>query len=199
MYPIKLDKGQAASRYGKPFVASMMRDRNQVLMTEDQDRLALRVKAVRDGWIVPFRYEWVYVIHDGNGITKVGRSYTPRKRLLGIQTSTPMDLHFYAAAVFGRGGAPSCEVDAHRHLKTKGCHKRGEWFEVQPGEAFEYIKSVAQKHGGTTELDRHHADQLELWQIFQIIRKDDRSILEAAAEAKAELEWVQSEMKARGR
>lgn len=197
MYPMKLDRGQAASRYGKAFVKMMMRESPVIMMDERQDVLALRVKAVRENRITPYENEWVYVIHNGCGMSKIGRSYHPRSRFRALSSSSPMELHFYGAAVFGHGGAAICEKAVHRHLAASGHHRKGEWFEVAPGEAFAAVRQMAPKSSGTLDFAgvKQRAD--DLFPLFEVMTiKDDEPRVIRARKARDEFDWVVSAMDA---
>ena len=190
MYPIKLDRGQAASRYGKPFVSAMMRDTYTVTMDEKQDRIALQVKAIRDEHVTPFVNEWVYVIHDGGHRTKVGRTYSPRSRYNSLCSNSPVALHFHGALVFGHGGAAVCEKAVHRKLSAAGHHSKGEWFDTPPDYAFSIVKQLAPKSLGVTDL-RGAYDRCEaMMPIFESIARDDEPRIIKARKGREDFKWV---------
>ena len=195
MYPLKLDRGQAASRYGKTFVKMMMRESPIIFMEERQDIMALRAKAMRENRITPYHNEWVYVIHNGQGLTKIGRSYMPRQRFSALCAGALMDLYFFGAVVFGHGGAPICEKAAHRRLKEDGHHKKGEWFEISPQDAFRLVKTIAPKSLGTTDLAGVKSRADELFPLFEAMTmKEDEPRVLRARKARDEFNWVVAQM-----
>lgn len=190
MYPLKLDRGQAASRYGKSFVNMMMRESPVIMVSREQDRMALTMKAIRENRITPFDLEWVYVIHDGNGMSKVGRSHTPRSRFNNLSCGSPVPLHFHGALVFGHGGPAVCEKAMHRKLQADGKHRKGEWFEVCPAEAFKMLRGMAPQYNGTADLVATFDTHDKLMPIFEVMAVNDQPRVIRSRRAREEMLWV---------
>lgn len=192
-YPLKLDRGQARSRYGAPFVSMMMRDQTTIVMDERQDWVAMRIKAIREGHITPFEYEWVYVVHNGMGRCKVGRSFYPRTRFNALNSSSPVPLQFHGAMIFGgRGGAATCEKAVHRKLSAMGRHSKGEWFDVDCAEALSLVQEAGVKSNGTSNLSGAFAQFEEIMPIFKAMAADDEPRRIKADKCRAEFLWVMS-------
>jgi hypothetical protein len=85
----------------------------------------------------------VYVITNNNGMSKIGISRTPEKRLATLQTASPYKLRMtYLAA---HSHAERVEQEAHKLLK--GNRSYGEWFLCAPGIAEDAVNRAAARIG----------------------------------------------------
>lgn len=67
----------------------------------------------------------LYIIKaEGCDLVKVGSSKVPSRRLVALQTGSPLRLHIHRYIV----GAAIFEKDIHLDLTARGLHSHGEWF-----------------------------------------------------------------------
>ncbi|MGB7244278.1 MAG: GIY-YIG nuclease family protein [Sulfitobacter sp.] len=123
-----LTRHDAQKEYGPRFVEIMMKDEKSIVMTDKQLNLAKRWKLLYEGHFSPFSYDYVYVISNDKGSTKVGTTSLPRSRFNQLQSGSPDDLYLDHAIVLRKGAGRNLEKTAHRKLAAAGLHKRGEWF-----------------------------------------------------------------------
>jgi predicted GIY-YIG superfamily endonuclease len=85
----------------------------------------------------------VYVITNNNGMSKIGISRTPEKRLATLQTASPykLDMTYLAA----HSHAERVEQEAHKLLKKHRSH--GEWFACAPCIAEDAVNRAAARIG----------------------------------------------------
>lgn len=64
---------------------------------------------------------------------KIGFSRKPRARLHELQIGSPEELRFHLVCWLSTTeNATQLEATCHRFLKERGCHVRGEWFDLDP-------------------------------------------------------------------
>lgn len=83
---------------------------------------------------------YVYVIGPKDGLQKIGRSVSPKKRLKTLQSGSPLKLHVHFTLQHARAGA--VEIAAHRVLHADRVH--GEWFRVSPGVAIAAVHTAVE-------------------------------------------------------
>lgn len=125
----RLTRAEALERYGSGFVKSFMKDGLPAIDLTAAQRVGLEEwRIVRNKLVYPFRYDYVYVVADGQGHYKVGNSIAPTKRLSSMQTGSSISLTFIGALICQPNTARNIERAAHTWLKKGGYHWRGEWF-----------------------------------------------------------------------
>lgn len=191
MYPLKLDKGQAASRYGKEFVRAMMKTQDVIYIDETQDEKALLAKAIREGHVRPFFLDWVYVVSNGGSFIKVGRSNWPKSRFTSLQTGTPHPLKLEAAGAFRGYSAAGPEKEIHRQLTKAGIDRRNEWFECSPATAKAALRKVCASYRGTMNLSKEYDFSVSIFPYFRATHiKEHPRLVDDAERKRGEIEWV---------
>ena len=87
-------------------------------------------------------HAFVYVIGDPQGPQKIGMSFNPSKRLIGIQTNNSGTLVIASATSVPWPLVREVERFAHWLLREQ--HARGEWFSVSPEAALDAVKQATQ-------------------------------------------------------
>lgn len=92
--------------------------------------------------------DFVYVITDEHGMSKIGFSSDPRARLAMLQTASAHPLRLMSVIPMGRH-AYAVEQEAHAMLDT---HRvTGEWFNVSPNVATAAVYGAAERLGVTMD------------------------------------------------
>jgi hypothetical protein len=74
---------------------------------------------------------------------KVGIARAPKKRLADFQTASPYELRIALDVIlWSREFAADTERACHEIAKAAGCHRRGEWLDLDPSEAVGLIGSA---------------------------------------------------------
>ena len=87
--------------------------------------------------------EFVYIITstENKGVSKIGRSRDPKKRLKNLQTGSPYKLHIqYTYGLLTRKSCLALERRVHKLLKAD--HLSGEWFNVEAKDAELVINEI---------------------------------------------------------
>ena len=90
-----------------------------------------------------YKAEFVYVITSAEniGVSKIGRSRDPEKRLKGLQTGSPHKLHIeYTYGLFTKKSCLALEGRIHRLLTAE--RLSGEWFNISAKDASLLINNI---------------------------------------------------------
>lgn len=88
-------------------------------------------------------YYHLYIIKaKGCDLVKVGSSKVPSRRLIALQTGSPLKLHIDRYIV----GAAIFEKDIHLDLTTRGLHSHGEWFHES---CIPFVMDYIQRHASS--------------------------------------------------
>jgi Meiotically up-regulated gene 113 len=88
---------------------------------------------------------FIYVIGPIEGPQKIGLSGDVEKRLQTLQTGSPLDLQIHHKEPIGSKQVRNLEKKIHTELNHK--RKRGEWFDLTPTEAKEFVIFFAIRYG----------------------------------------------------
>ncbi len=88
----------------------------------------------------------IYVIHSSAGISKIGISINPKRRLVALQWANPTEKLTLEWTFAGKWSQIAmAEKVAHRMLDRK--RLKGEWFKTSPRDAIEFVKKALQESG----------------------------------------------------
>lgn len=91
-------------------------------------------------------YTWLYVVEHEHGYYKIGHSENPKSRASQLQVGSPYEIKLWLMAKFLNddlvGGEPELEEQIHERFDSG--HVRGEWFEADRDEIYQYLGKEAE-------------------------------------------------------
>lgn len=84
---------------------------------------------------------YVYVIASAVGVTKIGVANSPKFRLAGMQSGSPVPLSLFNSIKVPHLLAQ--QVEARCHKKLAEFHSHGEWFKVSPDIAWKCVQECS--------------------------------------------------------
>lgn len=185
-----ITRDKAALRYGEAFVEHVMGGKAEVWVTPSQDKMLLTYRSVKYERFVPYRFNTLYVMQaDGSHRCKVGITQSPKRRLSGIQTSSPDRMCLRHVVLFEHGGAREAERAAHKALAH--CRVSGEWFDASVEEIMLTLSGVLDR------ISNRPVSLSDAWnkseqseQIFRAVWSGDAVRMRDMTDAKNEFLWL---------
>lgn len=190
---------EARGQFGQKFVDIMMRDRATISISDEQIAKASLWKMLHEGKFRPFSYDYVYVMSNGRGQVKVGFTMSPPSRLAAMQTGSADSLSFSDIIVCRAGGGRNIEKAAHRMLKGRSKHIRGEWFSEEG--VVEMVREMVDLKYQTTciHLEAAWEGAEKMVGIARKALSDDERALEQMSLDRSNFLYVATLMRLKGR
>ena len=130
-------------KYGPEFVRMLMRGKDEITITENEDIAIKKWEMLKARHFVPFAYDYVYIFVADTGMCKVGVTNGVRARLGTIRSASPVAIEFHNALLFGGNDGRNAERSIHTGLRKMGIHEKGEWYNGPPERIWEWMKEHA--------------------------------------------------------
>lgn len=94
-----------------------------------------------------FGHTWLYVVEHEHGYYKIGHSNSPQRRVSQLQVGSPYEVCLWLMAKFLNDqineSAPDVEEELHNQFNSGLV--RGEWFEADRNEIYQYLACEAKE------------------------------------------------------
>lgn len=168
MKHVVLSREDAQQRYGEEFVAWIMRGKDSIALTPEKQVLIEKWKMMREQKLMPFAYEYIYLISNGRGDFKVGVTRSPKTRVSTLKTGTSDDLTLLGLFIVGGQAARNIERAIHTALKSEGAHVSGEWFRGDTPKRIAWIVDFAESRYGKhlVSLSEAYEGCEPIWRLY---------------------------------
>ena len=184
-----IDRKTAAARYGGTFVETIMEGQDLVRVSPEQDRVLTLYKRVKEDYVIPFKFQTVYIVEADNGAVKVGYTTNIKRRFRGLCGMYPGKLRLHDVALFWFGGAWEAEAKAHKALADDRIN--GEWFRASPEDISATVdRLISDMPDRRVTMSEAWEDSATLEPFYRVAWKGDPIRLRAMTDAKASFMWL---------
>ena len=184
---ITLSRSKAETVYGPSFIKHIMKDREEITLTEQQDKALRENFLMQIGCLVPFHYPIIYVVEAETGSCKVGQTMDIKRRVRSFDTGIPSRIYLRHIEVLSGAPITECELNAHRRLADN--RVTGEWFDVSADEAIEAVEAAAEETGGSMPLMAAWSESEARERRYRMAMNGDPRGIRRMTDARESLRW----------